>query len=346
MDYDTIVGGVGEIGVEVIIHGGSEMIIGGSAKSEGRNKIIHLKHVPNDTKKLLAIIHMARPVVFGNLQYNNGKTGNIRAGPMMGEPEAALLESLRTRLNRSAENVVKALAHEYKLVEPMYWAFTDLIQLLLRYIKNKRPNMRSIKVDGDIGGILDRVRNGDTFFKIATDHKDWPVNIVGVVQELLEVLRRERTPNGVWNEPKHNAVAWPELSPDNKKAMDDIANKKYKTIRNFVEAIVTREHVLINHMDAVEMYYVNTAKEIKKYTTALSIFLKPHQQPLSKSMVVNTRTITAAVSSKPQNKKEDDRPVDTDSIDQLSNNMVVKKIPNSFIASRRNVVPNNRLYTI
>jgi hypothetical protein len=337
MDYDTIVGGVGKIDVEVIMHGGNEMVIGGSSKYEGRNKIIHLKYVPNNTKKLLAIIHMARPVVFGNLQYNDGKTGKINTGPMMDEPGVALLKSLNERLNRPPEKVVDALAHEYKLVEPVYWAFTDLIQLLLRHIKNKRPNMRSIKINGDIGGILDRVRDGDTFFKIATDHKDWPTNIVGVVQELLEVLRRERTPNGVWNDPKHDKSKWPELDSENKMAMLNIAKKKYKTIRNYVEAIVMREHVLINHMDDVEMYYINIAKGVKKYTTALDIFFKSQSKCnkntatdnnnlLSKSMVINTYNKTMGTPLKSQSKCNNKN---------AANGMVVKKIPNSFITSRK-----------
>lgn len=274
MDYDAIVGGVGEIDVQSITHGGNEMVVGGSAKAEGRDKILHLKRVPNDVKKLLAIINMARPVVFGHIEYDDGKTAKLKKGPRMDEPDEALKQMLQKRLNKSAADVVTDLVHEYKLREPVRWALTDLIQLLLKHIKNKRPRMRAIKVNGDIGEILDRVRNGDDYFKVATDHKDWPDSLAGVVQELLEILKKERTPSGMWKEPELKTPEWPKMCEKNKAAMDAVTKKKYKTVRDYVEAIVMREHILINHMDAVEMYYVESAEDVKAYTKELASFLK------------------------------------------------------------------------
>jgi hypothetical protein len=274
MNHDAIVGGIGEINVQSIMHGGNERVVGGSAKSEGRDKILHLKHVPNDTKKMLAIINMARPVVFGNIEYDDGKTDKLKHGPKTIEPDAALISALTERLQLSAENVVNRLAREYKLTEPVYWALTDLIQLLLRRIKNRRENMRSIKVNGDIGGILDRVRNGETYFKIATDRKDWPSNITGVVQELLDILRRDRESQGMWNEPDIKYPEWPKICSKNIDAMAQISKKTYTSIKQYVEAIILREHVMIEHMDAIEMYYIKTARDIKLYTKELSRFIK------------------------------------------------------------------------
>lgn len=298
IDYDAIVGGVGEIIDNCsIMHGGNEIVVGGAAKGECRDKILHLKHAPNDTKKLLAIINMSRPVVYGNVEYDDGASSKLKAGPMMSKPDDALITSLNNRLQSPASDVVNALIYEYRLAEPVYWALTDLIQLLLRRIKNKRPNMRLIKINGNIGEILDRVRNGDAYFKIATDHNDWPDSIPSVVQELLEILRRERIPSGMWNEPKLKTPAWPKICLKNKDAMDQISKKKYKTVREYVEAIVLREHILVGHMDCVEMYYIDTAHDIKNYTSELASFIKTNRRTkvASASLVVKNKTMQSFV---------------------------------------------------
>lgn len=273
-DLDVIAGGVGTIDVATIVYGGQEMVVGGAAKCESRDKILHLKHVPNDTKKLLAIINMSRPVVFGNVQYDDGDEKTLRSGPHMDAPDDALRDMLQSRLNQNAETVAKNLIHEYKLAEPVYWALTELIQVLLKRIKDKRPNMKAIKVNGNIGEILDRVRKGDEYFKVATDHKDWPGSMATVVRELLNILSRERTPKGSWRVPRLRSPTWPRMCSKNEAAMNAVSAKKYKTTKQYVEAIVLREHILMNHMDAIEQYYIDSARDIKEYKSALVTFLR------------------------------------------------------------------------
>lgn len=275
-NLDVIVGGIGIIDVATIVYGGQEMVVGGAAKCGSRDKLLHLKHVPNDTKKLLAVINMSRPVVFGKIHYDDGDEKKLRAGPHMDEPDDALMTMLHERLHQKPDDVVINLVHEYKLAEPVYWALTELIQMLLKRIKDKRPNMRAVKINGDIGSILDRVRDGDEYFKVATDHKDWPKNMTAVVRELLDILLRERTPKGIWREPKLLSPQWPEMCYKNVNAMNDIAAKKYKTVRQYVEAIVLRDHILMNHMDAVEQYYIDSARDIQEYNSLLVSFFEKH----------------------------------------------------------------------
>jgi hypothetical protein len=277
-DLELIAGGVGAIDVDTMVHGGQEMVVGGSAKCESRDKILHLKHVPNDTKKLLAILNMSRPVVFGNIQYDDGSKKKLRSGPRTDAPNEALIDMLQERLNRKPYSVVENLVHEYKLAEPVYWVLTDLIQTLLKQI-GKRPNVKAIKINGDIGEILDRVRKGDAYFKVATDHKEWPKNMTSVVRELLNILTRKRTPNGVWNMPVLSSSKWPRMCSKNEAAMNEVSAKKYKTTRQYVEAIVLREHILMKHMDAVEQYYVKSAHNIKKYESALIFFFGKNTCP-------------------------------------------------------------------
>lgn len=281
MDYDSLLGGVEYTEVnDTIMYGGNEIVVGGSVKSESRGKIIHLKYVPNDVKKLLAIINMARPVIFGHVEYDDGQSLSLKEGKKNdNDNDAAVFNMLRERLNRTPDVVVTELVHEYKLKEPVYWAITNLMQLLLMHIKNRRPRMRAIKIDGDIGEILDRVRSGDNFFKIATDHKDWPASIHAVVQELLEMLIRERMPKGNWREPELRSPTWPELCKKNIAAMNDVSKQKYSTVREYVEAIVLRENILMNHMHAVEMYYVHSAADINKYADCLASFLESAANP-------------------------------------------------------------------
>ena len=283
MDYDAVVGGIFEPDVKTIISGGLEVVVGGAARGNATDRVLYMKHLGNDIKKLLAAIGMSRPVSFGNVEYDDGSNSHMNGVPEDNPASnEVLMSALHERLSRSIDDTIEGLIHDYRLREPLYLAFTELIQMLLRHIKTKRPRMKAIKVDGDVGDILDRVRRGDSYFKIATNKKQAlaPKHMQGVVKELLAILQRERTPMGEWKKPKIKISKWPTLEPKimNKltKMSASIKAKSARptTVRKYVEAIVLRENELTEHMNAIENYYIQSAKNITSFKAALNAFLR------------------------------------------------------------------------
>ena len=269
MNYDSIIGGIGEIPVDTIKYGGMDMAVGGVSKSENRNKLLQLKYIENDTKKLLSIIGMSRPVIFGEIDYDDGKKKSLNPASNQTDSETALINKLKSRLNMPVADVILLLTTEYKLQEPLKIALTELIGALLKCLKNKRPNMRAIKIDGDIGEILDKVSNGESYFKIATDHKEWPNSLQSIIIELLNELKKEINKNENIDKPLSNPK-WPELDKKTKKALTSTIVKKNNTIRDYVESIVIREHNLMDYMDSIESYFIQSAKDIQEYIKILS----------------------------------------------------------------------------
>jgi hypothetical protein len=46
------------------------------------------------------------------------------------------------------------------------------------------------------------------------------------------------------------------------------------TVREYVQAIVMREHKLLKHLDAIEQYYISAAHDIQQYGAALAACIK------------------------------------------------------------------------
>jgi len=150
---------------------------------------------------------------------------------------------------------------------------------MLKYIKEKRPNMRLVKIDGDIGYTLDKVRNGEKFFKISTDHKNWPNKISKVVEELGNILIKEKM-NGTkkmqegWTLPTLINPKYPQLSSEIKNKMRKNIKLSNNSVKDYVEAIIIRENNLLNHVDDIEKYYIDSAKDINSYRLSLKKYLK------------------------------------------------------------------------
>jgi hypothetical protein len=271
MKYDSIVGGIEySENVQTIVSGGKEIIVGDNIKKALRDRILFLKHVKkDDTKKLLSIINISRPVLFGYTEYDDGDKKIINKNA---NTDTALKNVLENRINMEPNDVVNNMVREYNLKEHVYNSLTEMIQILLKYIIHKFPNMKAIKIDGDIGELLARVKNGDDYFKIATHHKKKVLNIPSIIHKLLNILKQGSTHTGPWD-PVCVLPLWPELDKNIIKDMKKFNSNKCNSIRNYVKTIVMREHILLNYLDSVENYYIDTTRCVEKYTSNIVKFL-------------------------------------------------------------------------
>jgi hypothetical protein len=265
MDYDSIVGGIGEPLADTITHGGVAHVVNGYAKAGCRDKLIQLKHVPNDTPMLIAIIGISQPLVFGRIDYDDGEEKMIISRKASRTtPDEALESKLREILTATPAKLEAFLVSMYKLHEPMIRALLEVIELLIHHSHTKKT--RVIKIDGEIGWLLDRIPDGGAYFEIDTDGQGASTlaDVLERALDGLECLASVDDANVQLIRP-----TWPEISNEAINKLDELAKGDMPSIRAYVEAIVMRECALVDHMDAVEQYYADIARDIQTYTEHL-----------------------------------------------------------------------------
>jgi hypothetical protein len=269
---DDVVGGLSKIETDVVVCGGKRVVVGGTVKYNMRGRAIKLKHVPRkDVRAVVAILGMSRPITFGHVEYDDGKRGKLGCARVV-QPDDALHDQLEARLKMKPAAVIEQLVTDFELRTPVYLTMTDMIKMLLKYVRHRRPNMRAIKVSGDIGDILDRVARGDEFFKVATDNADWPASMPDVIVELLNILKRERVVRGKWVEPAMYNPVWPQLDKEVAKNMGAVGRVPRDTYK-LVRAIVEREHHLLAHLESIGTYYTESARDVRALKMAVATFL-------------------------------------------------------------------------
>jgi hypothetical protein len=270
MKYDSIVGGIEySDNVQTIVSGGKEIVVGETIKKALRDRILYFKYVGDDTKKILDIINISKPVIFGNVEYDDGNKKIISKKESL---DSALMTILENRLHEKPELIVNRIIHEYGLREYLKNAMLDMIKILILEIKNKNGTMKKIKVGADVGEILTRIENGREYFKIDTKGKDIPTDMPEIINILLNILKTKYKGLYTWKINKHESV-WPDMDSSLKDAVEKSGkDKNCKNIKEYVKEIIKREHILLEYLDKVENYYLETARCIKKYTDDLQLF--------------------------------------------------------------------------
>jgi hypothetical protein len=287
-DYTAIAGGVGDLWVETVAHGGENVVVGGLAKVSARDRVLSLKYVPDDPRQLLALIGMGRPIGWGHVEYDDGaKEKKLARASTDAEPDAAVMTELESRLTMKPAKVTELLAKEYALAEPVAIALVDMIALLAGHMKKHKPDSRPLAINPAAGEVLARLTEGETYFKIVTDRDDVPATLTAIVRELLNKMVTVKcsrpTTAPMETAPAIKRPTWPAIDPEVAAKMDAWPGQPKAarpsdagpsattppSLRSYVEAIIMREHELVAHMDAVERYYVDTARDLITYTAAL-----------------------------------------------------------------------------
>jgi hypothetical protein len=263
---DTIIGGLDVIETDRMKSGGKEIVIGGMADQSFRRRAIRMKYVPRTNHKMiLAVLDLSRPLTFGRIEFDDGSSKSLVRRRV--DPNAAMIKMLDDRLNMSADKLILRITSDFELRRPLLLALSELINTLLKYIRRSRPNMRAIKVDGDMGFILDQISLGDKYFKVATDQNDWPATMPAIVIHLIGMLKS--TKMSKWVPPKLNDPKWPSG------ALPKLPSKKPSHITTYqlMRAIVLRENKLAARINAIEEYYIDAAQDVMAYRASISTFL-------------------------------------------------------------------------
>lgn len=232
---------------------GGSYAAGGMAIVCHRDRLYHLKYAPDDNRQLLAIIGISQPIVFGNVEFDTGSPGFILGRT---KPSEMLEKELKDRLALPAANVEKLLRDEFDLREPAYVCLLETIRILVDRVKPKER----ILIHGDMGRILADVPNAGEYFEIATHGERAPRSYADVIAVLMGTVGEA---HGATQLPLH-PPAYPTFSAELK-----APSPAPSSVRDYVEAIVLREHDMADHMAAVEKYYVDVARSLGEYNDAL-----------------------------------------------------------------------------
>jgi hypothetical protein len=220
---------------------------------------LRLKYAGNaDTRELLDIVGMSRPITFGGIDYDDGATDTIIKRRI--SPESALAKCLNDRLSESPTHVEARIIRECELCRPMRLALAELIGDL-----GKRLPAKSLfAITGDLGWLLSDVRGGREFLEIATDgRKPDCANVA----DLLGLMFAKIPTSGECKSPSFDRPVYPAMDSNIAKQM--ATNVRPVDVRGYVEAIVTREQYILAHMVAVEEYYIAVAHGIQLFRQAL-----------------------------------------------------------------------------
>lgn len=261
----------------ISVGGGVEIVTGGSATVKCRDRSMYMDQYDRDTdiKKLLAVINMKRPITFDGLVTYDDNT-NERIINRAVKHNTALIANLKRRLRMTHNEIAKSMISECDITSPIRDAMIDIMNILIKAIKEKRPNMRKIKINGDVGELLDKINSGHEYFKVSADEDDiYPSSIFDVLCVLLDILAKNNIPKGVWTPKNVPPPEWPEIEDSKVKELNDFykSNRHHNNVYDLVSAIVTRENIICDYLDEVEKYYSKIASDLYEYRDAVNLFL-------------------------------------------------------------------------
>lgn len=271
-NISEIIGGI-NISSTTIKTGGNEYVVGDSCKWSLRQKYIMLENAPEtmSDKKLIKIVGLSVPLSFNKKVYydDSPRKRDITSKSY----EKKIIKEVKNKLKETPEHIVNCAVETYDLKRPLIWALGDLLKLIAVFIQKHKPNMRKIKVSPELGTIITHIKKNDKFFKY--DSKTG-TNIIDVIGTTLDTLGKSRIPQGIWNQPSLINPTFPKMDKNIKILIDKEKSKlgKSSTLREILLTILNIEKILIEHINALENFYVFLANDIKNIEKSLRYFLK------------------------------------------------------------------------
>lgn len=286
-----IAGGI-EISNDVITYNGNKFVVGNNVKYNMRAKFLNIKYINNKTKsfekQLLKIINLNIPLTFGKkIKFYDTDKKKLEIDEKKVDEQIynKTLNVIKERLDNDINTIISRMINENKLKIPVILVTIDIIRLLLKINKRKKPNFRKIKISSEMSILVEHISKNDKIFKYIANDKNIPNDIIGLLFHILESLEKNRIPSGKWVEPDVKPIKYPELSDGEKKMISNkiilekkILEEKIKGMESndllieYVFTILKIEKLLVPYVYRIEMYYVQLAKNLNKILTSLKKF--------------------------------------------------------------------------
>lgn len=282
---DLIAGGIETNGVNIIL-GGVERVVGENVKSNTRIKFIELKHLSKSNKttakELLKIIKLSIPISFNkSVFYNDSRkmphTTNLKNTNIINKKAVDLLKKY---LDYPVTKIIDNLTVEYNLRAPLYWALSDIVKFLAITNKKKRKNARKIKISPEMALTIEGIWNNKSYFRYVIKDDSVPDDLIKLLLHILQSIENTRPPKGVWECKDLSVVKFPQLNKKEiekkiKEEKEDLVKRlkscknEIKKIQEYIFSILKIENILLDHMNNIEKYYIEVAKNLNKILKGL-----------------------------------------------------------------------------
>lgn len=278
-EYASQIAGGIEVVPDKIVSGGNEMVVGENTKWFMRDKFLQYSHLTKknaDEKSLLKIIGLSIPISFNREVYfddNSKKIPQKSKKQSDSEIHEKAIQILEKRLREQPHITVKRLVNEYNLRAPLFWVLSDIVKYLILLNKKKNPNARKTKISPNMAVIIEKIWGQKNYFQYVVNSDDVPNNMIDL---MVHILKKIKHPKGEWKEPKLIKHTYPSISDQVRKRIENEQKKtgKNNDVKDFVLSVITIENILIDHIDAIEKYYIIVAKNMKIIFDGLKIFYK------------------------------------------------------------------------
>lgn len=240
-----IYGGLDHISTQIIVMGGKKAVFGGNAKDGYRLKLINLKHKDNK----MDAIGFNQSIRFGNNEYDDGTRSKIIRRVDVPKIDKRLTD----RLSADTKRFIAYMAKEYSIQEPMDSALIELTKILVS--KNSEP----INIDGSIGFLLDKI--GEKHFRIVPSSEKVPRTLKFLVSTLLVGEKM------VVKEPELINPTYPLVPEELKNRIDNWPQPNDEA--SAIQSLMDKEGAMIDYIDSLEQYYVDTAKDLMSIARSL-----------------------------------------------------------------------------
>ena len=298
INSDIIAGGIDVIG-STITGGGHVRVVGENTNWYMRNKFLQLKHLSTSTnaneKNLLKIINLKLPLTFGKKLtfYDDEKSIPLKSKRDSSEDiYIKAIEVLDKRLHMPVNKLVDTLITEYNLMAPLSLVLGDVVKFLAVINKKKNPDSKKIKISPEMAVMVENMWRPDVYFQYMVNSDSIPNNMIKLAIRMLDIVKKNNPPQGVWVEPNLEIVEYPCLCTlkktkvsnminDEKKKLDVKIkkNKNLDNIKEYISTILTIENIIINHVNDIEKYFIIAAENMNKILASLKKFFRSHNTP-------------------------------------------------------------------
>jgi hypothetical protein len=242
---ERIYGGLDHIPTQTIVMGGRKAIFGGNAKDGYRLKLINLKYKDNK----MDAIGFNQSIRFGTNEYDDGTRSKIiqRTIPKIDK-------RISDRLAADTKRFISYMAKEYNIQDALDNALIELIKILVA--KKNEP----VSIDGSIGFLLDKI--GEKYFRIVPSAEKVPRTLKYLATSLLDGEKM------TVKEPELINPVYPSVPSDLKKTIDEWPQPSDES--SAIKSLMDKEGMMIEYIDVLEQYYVDTAKDIMTIVRQLS----------------------------------------------------------------------------
>ena len=286
----TISGGV-RVKSDTIACGGGTRVVGENTKWMLMHKLTEVVYATSgaDAKAILKIVGLSLPLTFGRKVYydDSGETPVCSEEKSKDDIHKKAVATAVERLDYSVDRVVEQMVTDGDIIGPLFYVLGDIVKFLAVYEKRHNKDEGRIKISPAMAETVNKIWDTNNYFKYVINSDRAPATLIELIIYMLDIIAKKKPRDGLWREPVIVAVEKPGLSREERlklkgefeqlrEAAVKLASDAEGTnvVKIYVMAILEVETKLSDHVESIEKYYIQVAKNFVSILESLKTFLK------------------------------------------------------------------------